>query len=259
MSTQLIHGDCRVEMAKMADGSVDLIVTDPPYYSTNLAFDKAPRIDYKQWLIDYKRVLKDTGVLVSFCDLNLLIELKGNKVFKTAYEIVWQKNISVGFLDANRRPLRNHEFIIVMTNALNKSTYNPQKTKGKPFYKKENPNTPNTRIYGKSNYIDRINESGDRHPSTVLNIKHDSERCNSKITNKVRHPTQKPLELCEWLVKTYSNNGDTLLDCFTGSGSTGVAAQNLNRNFIGIELDSDYFEMAKNRIEGAQGKEVEAA
>jgi len=110
MSAQLIHGDCLVEMANMADGSVDLIVTDPPYYSTALEFDKAPRIDYKQWLIDCRRVLKDTGVLVSFCDLNLLIELKGHKVFKTAYEIVWEKTMTTGFLDANIRPLRNREF-----------------------------------------------------------------------------------------------------------------------------------------------------
>ena len=110
MSAQLIHGDCLVELANMADGSVDLIVTDPPYYSTALEFDKAPRIDYKQWLIDCRRVLKDTGVLVSFCDLNLLIELKGHKVFKTAYEIVWEKTMTTGFLDANIRPLRNREF-----------------------------------------------------------------------------------------------------------------------------------------------------
>ena len=198
----LYHGDCRVEMANMADGSVDLIVTDPPYYSTNLAFDKAPRIDYKQWLIDCKRVLKDTGVLVSFCDLNLLIELKGHKVFKTAYEIVWEKTRAVGFLDANTRPLRAHEFIIVMTNALKKSTYNPQKKTGKP-YKAKGVGQPS--IYG-SYRNNSTNITGDRHPRTVQKFSN----------NGSLHPTQKPIDLCKWLINSYSNADDLVLDCFMG-------------------------------------------
>jgi len=204
MSMQLIHGDCRIEMAKMADGSVDLIVTDPPYYSTNLAFDKAPRIDYKQWLIDCKRVLKDTGVLVSFCDLNLLIELKGHKVFKTAYEIVWEKIMAVGFLSANLRPMMAHEFIIVMTNALKKSTYNPQKVAGKP-YKLERKGQPSVYNTVRNN---SINNTGDRHPRSVQKF--------SNKNYKALHPTQKPIDLCQWLINSYSNADDVVLDCFMG-------------------------------------------
>lgn len=204
MSMQLIHGDCLVEMANMADGSVDLIVTDPPYYSTNLAFDKAPRIDYKQWLIDCKRVLKDTGALVSFCDLNLLIELKGHKVFKTAYEIVWEKTMAMGFLEANIRPLRAHEFILVMTNALKKSTYNPQKIPGKP-YKSKRAGQPS--IYGTCRN-NSINDTGDRHPRSVQKF--------SNKNNGSLHPTQKPIDLCKWLINTYSNADDIVLDCFMG-------------------------------------------
>ena len=200
----LYHGDCRVEMANMADGSVDLIVTDPPYYSTNLAFDKAPRIDYKQWLIDCKRVLKDTGVLVSFCDLNLLIELKGHKVFKTAYEIVWEKTRAVGFLEANIRPLRAHEFIIVMTNALKKSTYNPQKKPGKP-YKAKRVDQPSIYRACRNN---SKNNTGDRHPRTVQKF--------SNNNNGSLHPTQKPIDLCKWLINSYSNADDLVLDCFMG-------------------------------------------
>jgi len=245
---QLIHGDCLVEMANMADGSVDLIVTDPPYYSTELAFDKAPRIDYKQWLIDCKRVLKDTGVLVSFCDLNLLIELKGYKVFKTAYEIVWEKTRAIGFLNANLRPMMVHEFIIVMTSALKKSTYNPQKVAGKAYTVTHKADRMAHTNSVRSNTT--IN-TGDRHPRSVQKF--------SKNNHKSLHPTQKPIDLCQWLINSYSNADDVVLDCFMGGGSVKVAAQLTGRRFIGIELDAGYFEIAKNRIEGAQGKEVEAA
>ena len=236
----LIHGDCLVEMANMADNSVDLIVTDPPYYSTKLAFDKAPRIDYKQWLIDCKRVLKDAGVLVSFCDLNLLIELKGHKVFKTAYEIVWEKTMAMGFLDANIRPLRNHEFIVVMTSALKKSTYNPQKVVGDIYYKKRS--GVRSRHVGIHKGCSTVN-TGDRHPRSVQKF--------SNGNNKSLHPTQKPIDLCKWLVNTYSHADDVVLDCFMGAGSVKVAAQSTGRRFIGIELDAHYFEIAKNRIEAA--------
>ena len=202
---QLIHGDCLVEMANMADGSVDLIVTDPPYYSTNLAFDKAPRIDYKQWLIDCKRVLKDTGVLVSFCDLNLLIELKGHKVFKSAYEIVWEKTMAVGFLRANLRPMMAHEFIVVMTNALKKSTYNPQKVAGKAYTTTHKADS--MRHVSKHKEYTTIN-TGDRHPRSVQ--KFSNKNCKSL------HPTQKPIDLCQWLINSYSNADDVVLDCFMG-------------------------------------------
>lgn len=248
MSMQLIHGDCLVEMANMADGSVDLIVTDPPYYSTNLAFDKAPRIDYKQWLIDCKRVLKDTGVLVLFCDLNLLIELKGYKVFKTAYEIVWEKTRAIGFLNANLRPMMAHEFIVVMTNALKKSTYNPQKVAGKAYTATHK--ADRHRHVSKHKGCTTIN-TGDRHPRSVQKF--------SNNNHKSLHPTQKPIDLCQWLINSYSNADDVVLDCFMGGGSVKVAAQLTGRRFIGIELDAGYFEIAKNRIEGAQAKEVEAA
>ena len=241
---ELIHGDCIMEMVNIPDGSIDLIVTDPPYYSTSLAFDKAPKIDFKQWLIDCKRVLKDTGVLVSFCDLNLLIELRCHKVFKTAYEIVWEKTRPMGFLDANKKPLVVHEFIIVMTNSFKKSVYNPQKIAGKPYIKS---NTEN-RSHHTGNMLPSKNiNNGDRYPRTVQKF--------SNGNNKSLHPTQKPVDLCRWLVNSYSHAGDVVLDCFMGAGSVKVAAQSTGRKFIGIELDAGYFEIAKNRIEAHQIKE----
>ena len=100
----LIHGNCFEEMKSIKDGSVDLILTDPPYFSTNLHFDQLPRFDFKELLLEFKRLLKPTGILVSFADFNLLSELRGYKLFKSQYEIIWQKNMAVGFLDANVRP-----------------------------------------------------------------------------------------------------------------------------------------------------------
>jgi site-specific DNA-methyltransferase (adenine-specific) len=129
---RLINGDCLEVMRGIPDGSIDAVITDPPYHSTHLKFDQAPRVDYGAWLEDCRRVLKPSGVLVSFCDLNLLIELRRHKAFKTAYELIWEKTAAVGFLDANRRPLRSHEYMLVMVDGLNKATYNPQKTAGTP-------------------------------------------------------------------------------------------------------------------------------
>ncbi len=238
----LMQGDCLVEMNNIPDGSIDLIVTDPPYYSTGLEFDKAKRIDFKQWLIECKRVLKDTGVLVSFCDLNLLTEIRSHKIFKTAYEIVWEKTMAVGFLNANLRPMMAHEYFIVMTDALKKSTYNPQKTEGKPYIADNKSNRINHASGGIVHRNKTIN-TGDRHPRSVQKFNNNN--------HKSLHPTQKPVELCEWIINSYSHEGDMVLDCFMGSGSIGVAAKNLNREFIGIEMDKDYFDIAMKRIEAA--------
>jgi len=215
----------------MPDGSIDLIVTDPPYYSTDLAFDKATKIDYKQWLIECVRILKPDGVLVSFADFNLLAELKSYKVFKSSYELIWEKTIPVGYLDANNRPLKNHEFIGVFTNQFKKSTYNPQKIEGKPYKQLSGKNSP---IYGGHKKIYTIN-TGDRHPKSVLKYSR---------PNKSLHPTAKPVNLLEFLIKSYSNENDTIFDPFMGSGSTGVACKNTGRDFIGIELDNNYFDIA---------------
>ena len=142
----------------------------------------------------------------------------------------------------------NHEFIVVMTNALKKSTYNPQKIAGKAYTKKQ--------IGGRAGHVNKhkacttIN-TGDRYPRSVQKF--------SNNNNGSLHPTQKPIDLCQWLINSYSNADDVVLDCFMGAGSVKIAAQSTGRRFIGIELDAGYFEIAKNRIEGAQGKEAEAA
>ena len=245
MTVQLFNGDCLEVMRGIPDNSIDAIITDPPYYSTNLHFDKAARIDYKSWLFDCKRVLKPNGVLVSFCDLNLLIELRGYNVFKSAYELIWQKPKAMGFLDANRRPLKAHEYVLIMVDGLNNSTYNAQKTAGKATKRQPRKAGAST-VYDNDKGNTYINETGDRHPHSIIKFS------NSNINSL--HPTQKPLTACEWLIKTYTNEFETILDPFAGSGSVGHGCVNLNRHFIGCELNKGYYDIATKRIEAAQNE-----
>jgi site-specific DNA-methyltransferase (adenine-specific) len=231
-----IHNtDCRELMKTIESGAIDLILTDPPYYSTNLAFDKTPRIDFEMWLTECKRVLKPNGILVSFADFNLLADLRSKKVFKSTYELIWHKTMAVGFLQANRRPLMAHEYIGVFVDGLKSATYNPQKVKVKPY---KHCATKMTKIYSGKKTLAGFYD--DAHPVSVLSY--------SNSNNKTVHPTQKPVDLLQWLIKTYSNEGDTVFDCFMGSGSTGVAAFNNKRRFIGCELDAAYFAIAEKRL-----------
>jgi site-specific DNA-methyltransferase (adenine-specific) len=245
---ELHNKDCRELMAEIESGTIDLILTDPPYYSTDLAFDKAPRIDFEAWLKECKRVLKPNGILVSFADFNLLADLRSKKVFKSTYELIWHKTTPMGFLDANVRPLRNHEFIGVFVDGLKSATYNPQKTQGKRYGLKFKGGVKSSIIYSDVEKTPYINEDGKRHPLTILSFIDDAERYDTSQIGKNRHPTQKPLDAVSWLIKTYSNEGDTVLDCFMGSGSTGVACSYNNRHFIGCELDKSYFDIAEKRI-----------
>ena len=238
----LYNKDCLEVMAQLETGSVDMILTDPPYYSTELKFDKAPRIDFEFWLKECQRILKPHGVLVSFADFNLLADLRSKSPFKSTYELIWQKTMAVGFLDANRRPLRAHEFIGVFMDGMNKATYNPQKTAGKAYVRKQGSTATSIYSTSKGSYI--AESDGLRHPHSIIK--------SSNGNNHTVHPTQKPLHLCEWLVKTYSNDGETVFDGFMGSGSSGVSALNNNRKFIGCELDLNYFEMAKKRIDNSK-------
>jgi site-specific DNA-methyltransferase (adenine-specific) len=236
---EIHHTDCREFMKTIESGSIDLVLTDPPYYSTNLAFDKAPRIDFEAWLTECKRVLKPNGILVSFADFNLLADLRSKKVFKSTYELIWHKTMAVGFLQANQRPLMTHEYIGVFTENRNSTTYNPQKSKGVSYGDK---GKNKTGIYSATGDTKRIkNEDGKRHPKTVIKFSNQDD-------SRGIHPTQKPVDLLQWLIKTYSNEGDTVLDCFMGSGSTGVAAFNNKRKFIGCELDAAYFAIAEKRL-----------
>jgi site-specific DNA-methyltransferase (adenine-specific) len=193
---------------------------------------------------ELKRCCKGNCYYVFFCTTKFGYELINSNKKWFRYDLVWEKKNSVGHLSANKMPLRIHEMIYVFGNdkttkidgVIVKRTYNPQKTKGEPYKKKQKPDVCD--IYNTGRLPS--NNKGDRHPTSILKF---------NISRKSSvHKTQKPLDLCEWLVKTYSNEGETVLDFTMGSGTTGVACKNTNRNFIGIEKDEDIFKIASKRI-----------
>lgn len=241
----LIHGDCLIEMKKIADKSVDLVVCDLPYETLNKGnkssqWDKAIPMD-ELWK-EYERVVKDNGAIILFAQgmFTARIMLSNEKLWR--YNLVWKKGTrSTGFLNAKKMPLRNHEDICVFYKKL--PTYNPQKTKGKPIHSRKTHHTSGNfknRCYGGFNMTEPI-ITDEKYPVSVLNF--------DKEWKDWFHPTQKPVELLKWLIKTYSNEGDVVLDNAAGSMSTAIAAIDTNRKCICIELDNNFYEVGKNRVQ----------
>ncbi len=233
---QLYQGDCLEVMKNIPDKSVDLVLTDPPYGTTACKWDSVIPLE-PMWK-ELKRITKDSTFSVFTSSQPFTTTLISSNIDDFKYCWVWEKNRATNFPNAKRRPLTAHEDIVVF----NKGSiwYNPQKTTGHIPTNSAKGATQG-QIYN-GNTI-RNYEGGDttRYPRTV--IRFDCERG--------LHPTQKPVALMEYLIKTYSNEGDVVLDFCAGSGTTGVAAKNLNRDFIGIEMDEGYFKVAKERIEKA--------
>ena len=239
---KLYNGDCLVEMNKIEDKSVDLILCDLPYGSTQCSWDSIIPFD-KLWE-QYNRILKDTGIVVLFSSGLFTIDLINSNRKDFKYKLIWKKNVPTGMSSAKYRPMKYYEEICVFYKK--KGTYNPQMKPregvGKACYNYDH-------YCGDSNHVsyEKVKKRYDPNwvqPSDILEFNVVPNR-NGKV-----HPTQKPIELLEWLIKTYSNENDLVLDNTMGSGSTGVACINLNRDFIGIEMDKSYFEIAKSRIEG---------
>jgi DNA modification methylase len=233
----LFKGDCLEVMKTIEDNSIDAIITDPPYGTTACKWDSV--IDFDLMWEQLNRIIKPNGAIVLFGSEPFSSALRMSNIKNYKYDWVWDKvNKKVGFGNSKRQPLRSTENISIFYKK--QPTYNPIMEKGKPFKSKSG---GNTKIYegGGLKSIVTINE-GTRYPHTVISIKGDIKKEMGK------HPTQKPVELMEYLVKTYTNENDTVLDFTMGSGSTGVAAKNTNRNFIGIEQDEDYFKIAQQRI-----------
>lgn len=246
----LRRGDCLELMKTLDDKSVDLILCDLPYGTTRNKWDSV--LDLELLWEQYNRVIKDRGAILLFAQTPFDKVLGVSNLKDLRYEIIWQKTAPTGFLNANKMPMKAHENILVFYKKL--PTYNPQMTQGHPRkvsskesraksverqkLKVDNKDS-NYNFYGESaeGY-----DSTERYPLSVQVFAKDQQKENY-------HPTQKPIALLEWLIKTYSNEGDLVLDNCMGSGSTGVACVNLNRNFIGMELTEQYFEIAKERIE----------
>lgn len=243
---ELLRGDCLELMKEIPDGSVDMILADPPYGTTDKnEWDKI--IPLKEMFENYNRVIKDNGAVVVFSQLPFAVDVINENRRYFRYEIIWHKTQAVGFLNANRMPLRAHENILVFYKRL--PTYNPQKTKGIPYNRGLIPPncTPNYGNFGE-HYVE--NKTGDRHPLDVITFS-SANRAKHHL-----HPTQKPVALLEYLIRTYTNPGEVVLDNCMGSGSTGIACVNTGRDFVGIEKDDNYFRIAAERIRKAEEEQM---
>lgn len=236
---QLLQGDCLELMKDIPDGSIDMILCDLPYGTTKNKWDSV--IDLGQMWNQYKRIIKPNGCIALFAQNPFGAELicSNRKMFR--YELIWEKTPCTGFLNANRMPLRAHENILVFYKKL--PTYNPQMEKGKLHGRGGYGRL--TSNYGNFDTTKRIN-ADEYYPRDIMRFR--AENCFGGSRSRL-HPTQKPVPLLEYLIKTYTDPGQVVLDNCMGSGSTGVACVNTGRDFIGIELDPGYFETAKNRIE----------
>lgn len=239
----LRHGDCLELMKDIPNKSIDMILCDLPYGTTQNKWDSVIPLD-ELWK-EYKRIIKDNGViaLTSQGIFTAKLMLSNEKWFK--YKLVWVKSKATNFLNAKKQPLRKHENICVFYNK--QPQYNPQMTEGEPYDKGVRKNQL-TGSYGDFNPV-HVKSEGMRYPTDVVYFK------TAESEGKVYHPTQKPVSLLEYLIKTYTNERETVLDNCMGSGSTGVACINTNRNFIGMELDENYFNIAKERIESHKKEE----
>lgn len=232
---RLLLGDCFSWMPTLADQSINLVFADLPYGTTNCKWDCQLPLD-DLWA-EYKRLCKGAIILFSQTPFDKVLGSSNLNMLK--YEWIWEKTNPTGHLNAKKMPMKAHENILVFYKNL--PTYNPIKTNGhirKTANRKKVDNSP---IYGKQEFHHGY-DSTDRYPRSVIKFPSDKQK-------NALHPTQKPVALCEYLIKTYSNHGDTVLDNVMGSGTAGVACQRLGRNFIGMEIEKQYFDLAKHRIE----------
>lgn len=245
--TQLICGDGYEVIESLSAGSVDAVITDPPYGTTALAWDK--RMDYARFWAGVTRVVKETGIIAVFCAQPMMTDLINSNRKHFRYDLIWHKTTPVGFLDANRRPLRAHENIAIFCQKwrgagnAKLSTYNPQFWYGKPYAKRA-AGKERCAHYGTFKDVQRGSEDGRRHPISVLQYA-------NRAGGRSWHPTAKPVELLRWLVATYTEPGELILDPFMGSGPTGVAAVELGRRFVGVEMEPGYHAIAEQRINEA--------
>jgi len=239
---KLFKGDCLEVMRKIESGSIDAIITDPPYGTTACKWDSV--IDFELMWEQLNRIIKPNGAIVLFGSEPFSSALRMSNIKNYKYDWVWDKKRCTGFLNAKKQPLRNNEIISVFYKK--QTTYNPQPYKKNTIGNMGKSKEHQTDNYGKYHKVNNDNSNKFGYPRTLLTqipVINNLSKDKSGL-----HPTQKPVLLMEYLIKTYTNEGETVLDFTMGSGSTGVAAKNTNRNFTGIEQDDKYFEIATERI-----------
>ena len=238
----LYHADCLDVLPTFPAASVDAVIADTPYGTTACRWD-AP-IPFEPMWAAIKHVVKRNAAVVLFGSqpFTSALVMSNPKWFR--YELIWEKTMPTGFLDANRKPMRNHENVLVFADG--RTAYNPQMRDGRPYTQVRRASggpaltaDPNI-LHGPSVTVNK----GTRYPYSVF-------RTSNCEPDRGLHPTQKPVALLDYLVRTYTNEGETVLDFTCGSGTTGVACLNTGRRFIGVELDEHYFDVAARRLEAA--------
>ena len=236
----LLFGDCLERMKEIPDGSVDLILTDPPFGTTKCSWDSV--IPFEPMWNELKRIIKPNGAIVLFGSepFSSLLRCSNLKMFK--YDWIWEKSKATGFLNSKKQPLRAHEIISVFYSK--PPTYTPQMTEGVAYNKGVRKEQTRNDVYGSFDQVE-VKSDGLRFPRSVQYFK-------TAESEGGYHKTQKPVALLEYLIKTYTQENETVLDFTMGSGSTIVAAINTKRKSIGIEMDEGYFDVAVKRIEEAR-------
>lgn len=236
-------------MKRIDDKSIDMICTDLPYGTTHCKWDSIIPLD-KMWE-QYERIIKDNGAILLFgqTPFDKILGASNMKLLK--YEWIWEKTQATGFLNAKKMPMKAHENILVFYKKL--PTYNPQMTEGHTpihSYTKYISTQNNTEIYGRMNREISGGGGTTRYPRSVVTFASDKQK-------SCLHSTQKPVALIEYLIKTYTNEGELVLDSFAGSMTTAVAALNTNRNYICIEKDKEIFDVGKKRVEEYLNEKVQ--
>jgi DNA modification methylase len=238
---ELYNDNCFNIFPQIQDKYVDLFVLDLPYANKKFGNCTACKwdtpIDLKEMWKAIKRIMKPNATIIFFCNTKFGFALIESNPKWFRYDLIWKKNIKVGFLSANKMPLRQHENIYIFKDK--QGTYNPQKTEREKDYKHSGKRSSEEHYGNILNCKKEYKKEDGKFPSSIIEYKN---------PQKPIHRTQKPVDLLEWLIKTYSNENDIVMDFCMGSGTAGVACQNLNRKFIGVEMDKEIYDKAYNRI-----------
>lgn len=248
MTVELICGDCLDVLPTLAAGSVDAVITDLPYGTTQCAWDSI--IPLETMWAQVARVMQPKGIFVTTAAQPFTSALVMSNLDWFRQELIWDKVLPVGFLDAKRKHMRAHENIVLFAPA-GRPTYNPQMTRRGPIRQKGSLKSKKASpVYGA--YTQQISHSNTYYPTSIVTFSN-GDHTREDVGD---HPTQKPVPLMVYLVNTFTNPGDTVLDLAMGSGTTGVACCKLGRNFVGVELSPGYFAIAQRRIAAAQAQLV---